>query len=253
MADRTEQPLSGKIYVRVFYDGTHYRGWAKQKDAPSIQATLEEALKQTGASISGVRAFSRTDAGVSALSQIVRVSGQSVRLGAANRVLPEDVAITHYAKAVGAVKWKTYVYVKRDRWRNPSLVAQAIRRLQQGGLIRRLYKTGGAPPTQDWTIELLPAHTHEYVFFKAKGFGYQQVRMVMGYLEAVDREASIRVSPAKARPAEAEGLVLLRVETEADWVELADGLLKAKKYLWSKISGLEWLLSLYRFMSACLT
>lgn len=248
----SENPLGGKIYFKVFYDGGGYRGWAKQKDKNTVQATLEEALKKTGARVDGLSAFSRTDAGVSALSQIVRVRGNSIRPAATNRVLPEDIAITHYSTKLEGLKSKTYVYIKGDRWRRPSLVQQAVQRvLVTGGA--ELYKKGGAPPTRNLSIELLSTESQEYVFFKAKGFGYQQVRMVMGYLEAVDSQGCVTIDRSKISPAEAAGLILLKVELGGDWVEVENGVVKVKRYLHSKISDLEHKLSLYRFMSCHFT
>lgn len=253
MADRSAphgQPcFDGKVYLKVFYDGVRYKGWAKQKGEPTIQAAFEDALRKTGAEIVGIAAFSRTDAGVSALSQVVRVRGQGIRPTALNRTLPEDIAITHYSTSLGGVKSKTYVYVRGEKWRHPQLVAEAAERLQKTGLLGKLYKSGGAPPTSECEIELLSTHAQEYIFFKAKGFGYQQVRMAVGYLEAVDSAGSFPKSLSKIRPAEACGLILLEVEVAGEWTRLEEGILKAKRYLASKLESLERTLSLYRFMS----
>ena len=56
--------------VVLEYDGTGYAGWQRQLDAPTIQATVEDALAgiaQTRLTIVGA---GRTDAGVHALGQV---------------------------------------------------------------------------------------------------------------------------------------------------------------------------------------
>jgi len=242
--------LEGKIYFRVFYDGSRYRGWARQRDKPTLQAVFSEALQKTGAKTVGLKAFSRTDAEVNAASQIVMVMGSCVRPRALNRVLPEDVSITHYATRLGEVKSKTYVYVCRRRWRNPTLVAKVCEMLQQSDLLARLYKKGGAPPTERCLIELLSTTRHEYVFLKAKGFGYQQARKIVGYLELVDAVGSIPEKPSGVTSADPRGLILLNIDVVGDWVELEEGLAKVKRYLSSTVSTMGWFASLYGFMLA---
>ena len=53
------------------YDGTHYSGWQRQLNAPTIQATLEDALASIAQTRLTVVGAGRTDAGVHALGQVV--------------------------------------------------------------------------------------------------------------------------------------------------------------------------------------
>ena len=59
-----------RIRLDIAYDGTHFRGWAKQPTLRTVQGTLEAALARiVGSDVQFVVA-GRTDAGVHALSLI---------------------------------------------------------------------------------------------------------------------------------------------------------------------------------------
>jgi tRNA pseudouridine38-40 synthase len=82
----------------IEYDGTVYHGWQRQKDIPTIQGTIETALKtMTGLSVD-VIGSGRTDAGVHALNQVANFAADT-RLTAdifkrgLNSLLPEDIVI----------------------------------------------------------------------------------------------------------------------------------------------------------------
>lgn len=80
------------------YDGTEYAGWQRQKNARTVQETLEDAFfSALGVRVS-VTASGRTDAGVHALGQVCHVDMESTvppeKLpDCINRFLPSDVKI----------------------------------------------------------------------------------------------------------------------------------------------------------------
>lgn len=62
-----------RIRLDIAYDGTHFRGWAKQPALRTVQGTLEAALARiVGADVQLVVA-GRTDAGVHAAGQVAHV------------------------------------------------------------------------------------------------------------------------------------------------------------------------------------
>lgn len=93
-----ESPPTGKLALIVEYDGTRYHGFQAQVGVPTIQDTIESALKKiTGERIRIVGA-GRTDAGVHARGQVISfkcVSRLSLRtlIRALNFYLLPDIAV----------------------------------------------------------------------------------------------------------------------------------------------------------------
>ncbi|MEM9369415.1 MAG: tRNA pseudouridine(38-40) synthase TruA [Planctomycetota bacterium] len=102
------KPPNGKS-CRIFaltlaYDGTHYHGWQIQNGQDTIQARLEAAIGslvrvEGDSTVHRTLASGRTDAGVHAQGQVVRVhmptwSGDAAALARAlNTKLPDDIAV----------------------------------------------------------------------------------------------------------------------------------------------------------------
>ena len=79
------------------YDGTHYSGWQRQLNAPTIQAAVEDALAAIAQTRLTVIGAGRTDAGVHALGQVAsfrteRGLSQREWLRALNAHLPADIS-----------------------------------------------------------------------------------------------------------------------------------------------------------------
>lgn len=62
--------MSTRYRFTVEYDGTPYKGWQRQDDAPSVQGAIEAALERLGEVGPTVQGAGRTDAGVHALGQV---------------------------------------------------------------------------------------------------------------------------------------------------------------------------------------
>jgi len=80
------------------YDGTNYHGWQLQKNAITLQGTLEAVLARLCGEPIRVRVAGRTDTGVHALGQVVSFKSEKIielhRLQRAlNALLPPDIVV----------------------------------------------------------------------------------------------------------------------------------------------------------------
>jgi tRNA pseudouridine38-40 synthase len=85
------------LRLTLEYDGTGFRGWARQPGEQTVEGVVREALDAVVPGWSGLAVAGRTDAGVHATGQVASLEvegGPPVeRLAEAlNTVLPEDVA-----------------------------------------------------------------------------------------------------------------------------------------------------------------
>ena len=68
------QTIKMQRYLLILeYDGQGYSGWQRQKDRPSVQQSLEEAIAQLDPKASPVQCAGRTDAGVHAYAMAAHV------------------------------------------------------------------------------------------------------------------------------------------------------------------------------------
>ncbi len=59
-----------RFKLTIEYDGTPFSGWQKQRDQPSVQQVLEEAIEGFSGERVATQAAGRTDSGVHALGQV---------------------------------------------------------------------------------------------------------------------------------------------------------------------------------------
>jgi tRNA pseudouridine38-40 synthase len=107
--------------LTIEYDGTHYHGWQRQKDEPTIQEEIEKAIELMTQQKVSLIGSGRTDAGVHALGQTAsfrcatRLSTE-IFLNGLNGLLPDDIVIRDCIRvdddfhARFSVKQKTYQY-----------------------------------------------------------------------------------------------------------------------------------------------
>ena len=87
-----------KIKLTIEYDGTNYHGWQIQKNASSVQETIERAIYKLLGNKAGVVGCSRTDVGVHAYGQVAHfvtdfdIPGEKFSY-ALNNLLPDDIVI----------------------------------------------------------------------------------------------------------------------------------------------------------------
>jgi tRNA pseudouridine38-40 synthase len=97
--------LAGKtLKLTLEYDGSGFRGWARQPGTRTVEGVLRQALDQTYSSWDDLAVAGRTDTGVHATGQVVSLwvtSGPPVErvAKALNAVLPADMAVVEAEEA----------------------------------------------------------------------------------------------------------------------------------------------------------
>ncbi len=206
--------------LKIEYHGGPYSGWQRQIGSPSVQQTLEEALRRLEPDLPPIVAAGRTDAGVHALGQVAHCDlgreWDPFRLSEALNfhLKPHPVAILQAAKAEAdfharfSAIGRRYIFRLFSRrapatherglvWQiSHSLDAEAMREAARHLIGRHDFTTFRASecqaksPTRTLdaiTIEEFPhAGGVEYRFtFEARSFLHSQVRSMVGTLERV--------------------------------------------------------------------
>lgn len=129
-----------KYLLRLSFDGTAYCGWQMQKNGPSVQACVMDALKKIFGSVSDFSGCSRTDSGVHALDYCLSVSlpfamEPSALIRAVNANLPADIAVYAASPVPDSfharydVREKEYLYrIRTDAIRSPFSVGRVWHR-----------------------------------------------------------------------------------------------------------------------------
>lgn len=92
------------LRLTLEYDGTGFRGWARQPGERTVEGALREALDAVLPAWSGLAVAGRTDAGVHATGQVASLDAEGgppvARLAdALNTALPDDVAVLEAEEA----------------------------------------------------------------------------------------------------------------------------------------------------------
>jgi tRNA pseudouridine38-40 synthase len=92
------------LKVTVGYDGTRFRGFARQPGERTVEGSLGEALAAVYRAAGRITVAGRTDTGVHALANVISVEVLGgPQLGRAaealNAVLPKDIAVAHVEEA----------------------------------------------------------------------------------------------------------------------------------------------------------
>ncbi len=98
MSNALERGKARRLAMLVEYDGRAFHGFQAQRNARSVQSTLEDAVQRLTGEAARVRGAGRTDAGVHALGQVAAFDTRSshapdVFRQALNHHLPDDVAV----------------------------------------------------------------------------------------------------------------------------------------------------------------
>jgi tRNA pseudouridine38-40 synthase len=234
----TDATISGKFYqpeendptirvaLLVEYCGLDFRGSQFQLGQPTVQDSLQRALKQLNLKTSAVSFASRTDAGVHALGQVAHFDISLDALAnvpnlasALNAVLPESIAVRDVQHGVGrlfhsrrdaAAKWyryKIYNSVNRSVWAQQNgatlyraaldadLMNQAAR-LLLGEHEFTSFKDLGSNVVNDF-CRLLHANVSrdgEFIILDvaANRFLYKMVRNIVGQLMVIGKASNLQ-------------------------------------------------------------
>lgn len=221
-----------RVKAVVAYDGTGYGGFQRQKNAPSIQQTLEETLAKLTGTPTRLLAAGRTDAGVHADGQVVafdtawRHSLAELHRGM-NALLPEQIAVKRLVEIdpafhprYDALRRRYRYTIYRGAVRNPLVARFSLhiaRRLDVDAMRAathilvgyRDFGAFGSPPSGVSTVREVYLATWieegEWLVFDitANAFLYRMVRMLVGTL--------LRVGYGRLTP-EAFGEILRTVD-----------------------------------------
>jgi tRNA pseudouridine38-40 synthase len=128
-----------RLKLTLAYEGTGFRGWARQPGERTVEAEVAAALGKLYRDVGELAVAGRTDAGVHALANVVSVDvdgGPSLEraVEVLNAALPEDVAVVR-AEAAGpdfnarfSARSRSYRYrVWRRRERSPFESRRSLR------------------------------------------------------------------------------------------------------------------------------
>jgi tRNA pseudouridine38-40 synthase len=198
----TLHPSMRTLKLTLAYDGTDYFGWQYQPDRPTVQGTLEAALKGVTQEEIRITGSGRTDAGVHALGQVVSFQ-TGTRLSCAelmkalNATLPEDMAVLELAEAPDDFHAIRSAVRKRYRYQiYDGPVADVFRRRWVWHIRHRLDEQAMHEAAQALV------GTHDFASFETQG---------------TERESSIRtVSHLSVTRGAGQDTNLLTLEIEAD-------------------------------------
>ena len=93
-----------RVKLAIEYDGTGFRGWARQPQGRTVEGEMRRALDELYGSVAGLAVAGRTDTGVHALANVVSVDVEGGppaerAAEALNSVLPDDVAVVRAQQA----------------------------------------------------------------------------------------------------------------------------------------------------------
>ncbi len=120
-----------RLKLTVAYDGTAFRGWARQPGERTVEGEVRRALGALYGEVDGLAVAGRTDTGVHALANVVAFDADGgpppVRAAEAlNAVLPDDVAVVGSEEAAPdfharfSARSRSYRYrIWRRRLRSP--------------------------------------------------------------------------------------------------------------------------------------
>jgi tRNA pseudouridine38-40 synthase len=204
--------------LTIEYDGGPFMGWQRQDHGPSVQQTLEEALRRMTTELAAFTAAGRTDAGVHAVAMTAHVdvmkslAAHRLREGLNALVRPHPIAILDVAEV--ADDWharfscigRRYRYRILNRRAPPALdvgrvwhiaVPLDLEAMQQGAAqlvgrhdfttFRSAHCQSDSPVKTLDALEISKVGEEIHVEAAARSFLHHQVRSMVGCLALVGR------------------------------------------------------------------
>ena len=202
-----------RIALKIQYDGSHFSGWHRQKNAISVQEMIEDALFKVSNQIIKTFAAGRTDSGVHASGQVVHFDIEFVIPGdryadLLNSRLPQTIRILdsvevknswhacysaiyrHYRYVINnskipnlfLSKWSWHRYQKSL---DESSMSNALNGMIGEHDFFAFQKSGSNRSTSITTIKSIEIERSGDLIFidiKATGFLYGMVRSIVGQL-----------------------------------------------------------------------
>jgi tRNA pseudouridine38-40 synthase len=111
-----------RLKLTVEYDGTGFRGWARQPGERTVESALRRALDELYSSVDDLAVAGRTDTGVHALANVVSVDVEggpppNRSAEALNAALPEDVAVVRSEQAADDFHARFHARARSYRYR----------------------------------------------------------------------------------------------------------------------------------------
>ena len=213
-----------RIKLTLEYDGTDFYGWQAQNALPTIQKSVEIALKRLFNQEISVFVAGRTDKGVHAISQVAHFdvhttreySERRIKLGINSHLRPDKISVLQVEfvnndfHARFSVTQKSYIYKIINRsspltfqkgyaWQIiKKLDIEKIRATSQFLLGSHDFLSFRGPDCQSHTTirtidNIIIDNNKEEINieFQAKSFLHNQIRIMVGTLKKISAESSV--------------------------------------------------------------
>lgn len=201
-----------RVRLLIEYDGTAYAGWQRQKNADTVQETIERAIVESIGQEVSIIGAGRTDAGVHAYGQVahldIETSVPAHKLSfVLNLVLPEDIRIRDSARVADDFHARKDAKLKHYRYTiynapHASAIARNTSTHVRQSLDAELMKSAAAyiKGTHDfsafqaagsnivgtvrtiYSLEVTRIEENIYIDILGNGFLYNMVRIIAGTL-----------------------------------------------------------------------
>ncbi|GAB4229686.1 MAG: tRNA pseudouridine(38-40) synthase TruA [Methyloligellaceae bacterium] len=222
-----------RFRLTIEYDGTPFVGWQVQKNGPSVQGRLSEAIEAFCGESVIPRGAGRTDAGVHALGQVAHIDlardwpPDTVRDALNAHLRPDPVAVLSCEVVAGdfdarfSARQRHYLYriidrrapltLERERaWHVPTRLdvdamhaaAQCLRGKHDFTTFRSVHCQAKSPVKTLAAISVSRVGAEIHITLSARSFLHNQVRSIAGSLRRVGEgkwgEADLRQALAAA-------------------------------------------------------